>query len=100
MLGLTLDRYVNLAEKPKLAFKTIGLSSPNPATQYFFEEYLELMNQPLLVDPLKQTSRRMPTWGQQAVNRRQGLLAEQVELHQAFLEELIDQANHYWCHHL
>ena len=98
--GLTLDQYVNLADQLKLALNSIQLSSPNPATQYFFEEYLELINQPLLVDPLQRTSRRMPTCGQEAVDRRQGLLAERVGLHQAFLEEVIDQAKHYWYNHL
>ena len=83
----------------KLALKSVQLSPPNPATEYFFGEYLELLNQPVLVDPLERTTRRQPTVGVEAVLARQYQLQERVQLHQEFIESLIQQSDKYWYEH-
>ena len=97
--GLTLDQYVNLADQLKVALKAIRMVTPNPATEYFFQEYQETLNQPVLVDPLQRSSRARPSVGQDVVDARQGALSERVHLHQGFVEELISQAKHFWFDH-
>ena len=46
---------INLVDQIKMAVKNIKLSLINPATAYFFEEYVEYLNQPLLLDPKTST---------------------------------------------
>ena len=97
--GLTPDQYVNLADQLKVALKAIRVFTPNPATEYFFQEYQETVNQPVLVDPLQRSSRARPSVGQDAVDARQIVLLERVHLHQDFVEELMSQTKYFWFDH-
>ncbi|KAL5268764.1 hypothetical protein ACHWQZ_G002571 [Mnemiopsis leidyi] len=97
--GLLLNDYVNLSRQLEIALRKIKLSPPNPATEYFFGEYFEAVNGPLLVDPLARSTRGNPTIGWDIVSMRRDEILEKVNLHEEFLLQLTINLKEYWFSH-
>lgn len=97
--GLLLSDYMNLTRQLEIALRTIKLSPPNPATEYFFVEYIDAVNSPLLVDPLQRSTRGNPTIGWDIISLRRDEILQKVKLHEEFLLQLTINLKEYWFSH-
>ena len=96
---LTVDNYINTVGQFKLAIKEIDLNNLSPAVQYWFEDYLDQLNQPLLVDPMQRSTRRLPTIGADAVHTRVNLVEQRKEAHPTVIKHLLMLSESYWFNH-